>query len=162
MVSVLLLIAVFAAFQEAGWATPTELARIGLMLAIFGFASLPLTHLAARTFNNPTSGYTMLTIFFIAAGLLLPLAVTSLKTYDYTLSSKILTWIFLILPHFALNASLRNMQNMTQTVQVCDTQCARIPICNKDLMCSLLPDCCGKLILFVFIHNRFYIVCIRA
>lgn len=143
-ISCVLLIIVFAIFQETGWSTGLELARITLVLVVFGFSALPFTYLVTRMFSSPTAGFTMVSVIYIFCGLLLPLAVTSLNLYDRNDIADPLNWIFMVLPHYSLNACLRNMQSITQTEQMCETQCNRMPLCSPQLMCLVLPDCCGE------------------
>lgn len=144
-ISCALLIVVFAAFQETGWSTGPELARIVLVLAVFGVAALPFTYLITRLFSNPTSGFTMVSVVYIFCGLLAPLTVMSLRLFDRRDIADPLNWIFMVMPHYALNACLKNMQIMTQTEQVCETQCNRLPGCTPQLMCAVMSNCCGKI-----------------
>lgn len=128
--------------QETGWSTATELAHIALVLAVFGFAALPITHLAARLFTVPTAGYTLLTIIYIVTGLLFATLVTALGKIQFTDTADTLTWLFQLMPHFSLNACLRHMQRLTQRRQVCEIQCGRLPLCSAQTMCTMMPRCC--------------------
>lgn len=74
----------------------------------------------------------------------------SMEEYDLEDVSKVLTWIFLLFPHFALSHGLSNINMITVFNQVCDSQCQLIPGCTRELMCQLLPQfnitapCCGN------------------
>lgn len=114
------------------------------MLAIFGFAALPVTYVAARLFTVPTAGYTLLTIVYIVTGMLFAIGVTSLHHFGFIDTAAGMRWTFQLLPHFALSECLRNMQTHTQRAQVCAIQCDRLPVCSETLMCRLLPQCCAQ------------------
>ncbi len=74
----------------------------------------------------------------------------SLEQYDLQDTAKLLTWIFMIFPHFALSHGLGNINMITSFNQICDMQCKLIPGCTKEIMCEILPlfnssvMCCGK------------------
>lgn len=68
LITILALIAIFAAFQENGWSTALELSRIFLILVAFGFAVLPVTYIASQFFVIPASGFTGMTMFYVFTG----------------------------------------------------------------------------------------------
>lgn len=76
--------------------------------------------------------------------------IMSLEQYDLQDTAKLLTWIFMIFPHFALSHGLGNINMVTAFNQICDMQCKLIPGCTKEIMCEILPmfnssaPCCGK------------------
>lgn len=69
LLTIVVLIAIFAAFQETGWSSPTELGRILLVLVIFGWAVLPTTYIFSMLFTVPASGYTRMTMFYVFTGI---------------------------------------------------------------------------------------------
>lgn len=114
------------------------------MLAVFGFAALPFTYLLSRFFSVPTAGLTVLTIFYILTGLVLSLIVKALNDFQFFDSADLLTYVFMVLPHFALNRIMANLQFVTQNKQICEIHCNNIPMCNLENQCSLMAICCGK------------------
>lgn len=71
----------------------------------------------------------------------------SMEIYDLQDVADILKWIFLIFPHFALSHSLMNINLIIQGEELCRIRCEMRPECSEDLMCWLMPVCCGKLII---------------
>lgn len=98
--------------------------------------------------------------------------IMSLEQYDLQDTAKILTWVFMIFPHFALVIAFTSVRNppvllysflfqshglgniniVTAFNQICDMQCKLLPGCTKEIMCEILPlfnssaPCCGKTI----------------
>lgn len=68
ILTVLVMIAVFAAFQEPGWSSPLELSRILAIMAVFGISVLPITYIASMFFKDPDSGFTRMTIVYVFTG----------------------------------------------------------------------------------------------
>lgn len=69
LITIIVLIFIFAAFQENGWSTPEELSRILLILIAFGFAVLPITYIFSMFFTVPASGFTGMTMFYVFTGI---------------------------------------------------------------------------------------------
>lgn len=68
LLTVIVLIIVFAAFQEPGWSSAMELSRLLLMMAAFGVAVLPMTYVASMFFSSPDGAFTRITIFNVFTG----------------------------------------------------------------------------------------------
>lgn len=66
--TIVVMIAVFAAFQESGWSSPLELSRILAIMAVFGISVLPITYIASMFFKDPDSGFTRMTILYVFTG----------------------------------------------------------------------------------------------
>lgn len=152
--SAALMVASLAPFGEPGWSTGEEIAMVALVLAAFGWAAVPTTHLAARAFSVPTAGYTLMTIVYIFTGLLLATLVHSLDLFGFADTAGVMQLVFMLFPHFSLNECLGNMQNVTQHEQVCRMQCERLVAgigappgtvsCEVEFMCAVWPACCGE------------------
>lgn len=137
------MIGALAAFGEDGWSSANDLTRIFVMIAAFGFATLPFTYFLARFFSVPTAGLTVLTIFYILNGLVLSLIVRALNKFEFNYTADLLTNLFMVLPHFAMNRILVNLQYVVQREDICTIHCNNIEICNKENKCELLSLCCG-------------------
>lgn len=68
ILTVLVMVAVFAAFQESGWSTPLELGRFLAILAAFGLCVLPITYIASMFFKSPESGFTLMAMLYVFTG----------------------------------------------------------------------------------------------
>lgn len=147
------MIGVLGVFQEVGWSSADELFRLCILLSAFGFAVIPFTYMLAQCFTVPTAALTVLTIFYMLNGLVLSLIVNALNSYKFIDSGDILTFVFMILPHFALNRMMVNLQLALQNKQICEIQCNSVDACSAKNKCSLLSICCGKLD-FMTIHPR--------
>lgn len=77
--------------------------------------------------------------------------VFSLEFYHLDNIADALKWIFLIFPHFALSHSLNSVNVITQTEQMCRVRCELDANCSEELMCKLVPSCCGR-----FLNTTFY------
>ncbi|XP_037025654.1 ATP-binding cassette sub-family A member 3-like isoform X1 [Bradysia coprophila] len=141
IVTILFLVITFAGFQEEGWSTALELSRIFFILLIFVVAILPVTMFASRFFKDPADGYSVLSMIYIFTGMacFFIVFIMSLEQYDLQDTARLLTWIFMIFPHFALSHGLGNINMITSFNQICDMQCKVIPGCTKEIMCEILP-----------------------
>lgn len=135
MATVLVLLVIFAAFQQTGWASPAELARITFVLALFGWAVLPVTYLASRLFRVPASGYTRMAMCYVFTGMacFFIVFVMSLPAYDLKDVADALTWVFLVFPHFALSHSLNSINLVVQGVELCRLRCDAMPGCTQQV-----------------------------
>lgn len=62
------LIATLGAFQEDGWSTVPELAKVSLILISFGFAVIPTTYVATMFFSASATAFTRMTMYFVLTG----------------------------------------------------------------------------------------------
>lgn len=138
------MIGVLGAFGENGWSSLTELSRIFATIVVFGFAALPFTYLLSRCFSIPTAGLTVLTVFYILSGLVLSLIVKGLNDFEFYDTADLLAQVFMVLPHFALNRILVNLQIVTQNKDICQIHCNTTDICTEETKCQLMEMCCGK------------------
>ncbi|KAG4071964.1 hypothetical protein HA402_006125 [Bradysia odoriphaga] len=142
LVTVILMILTFAIFQEEGWSTALELSRVFLIVFAFVFAILPITFLASKFFKESADGFSLLSLIYIVTGIAFYFIVfiMSMEYYDLEDVAKILTWIFLLFPHFALSHGLSNLNMVTIYNQICDTQCTLSPFCQtREDLCNLAP-----------------------
>lgn len=56
--------------------------------------------------------------------------------------SKTLTWIFLVIPHFALSNAFNNIYTVNILRTVCDRSCALFGICDPVDQCNFNSNCC--------------------
>lgn len=135
MLTVVVLLIIFAAFQQTGWSTASELGRITFVLAVFGWSVLPCTYLASRLFSVPASGYTRMAMFYVFTGMacFFIVFVMSLPAYDLKGVADGLTWAFLVFPHFALSHSLNSINLVVQKVELCRLRCEALPGCTQQV-----------------------------
>ena len=149
-----LMTATIGAFQEDGYKTFEQLGRIYFVLIMFGFAVLPFIYIAAFFFNAPASGFTKMSIIFIFMGVAMYTVVFSMRFEGFNLKhvADTLTWIFLIVPHFALSNAFSNMNIVNVLNDVCRRQCDLVGICG-DQLCEINSRCCSKFIQDYFLIN---------
>ncbi|EFA12132.2 ATP-binding cassette sub-family A member 3-like Protein [Tribolium castaneum] len=121
VITIIAVIATLAYFQEDGFRSTEDLARMFLILFFFGFAMLPMMYLASLLFNVPSTGYTRMTLFCIFTGSVAFLVVQILKNRELHLEyvADTLHWIFLIFPHYALATSIRDIYTTFSTHKMC-------------------------------------------
>lgn len=68
LITVILMIITFAIFQEDGWSTGLELARVFLILFAFIFAILPITFFASKFFKESADGFSIMSLIYIITG----------------------------------------------------------------------------------------------
>lgn len=134
-------------FQENGYSTFEELARIYLLLMMFGFAVLPFLYIAAFMFQSPASGFTKMSIIFIFLGVAMYTVVFSMRFEGFNLKNvaDTLTWIFLTVPHFSLSNAFSNINLINVFKDVCKQQCNLLGVCDKEKQCLMNPRCCSKI-----------------
>lgn len=135
-----------AAIQQDGWSNFEQLSRVFLVLLLFGFAVIPTTYLFSYLFDVPATGFVKMMLLNILSGSVLFTAVTLLKFDGIDLQdvANVLEWVFMVFPNFVLSHSLNNLNMVASTEDLCAKQCALIPMCTKELLCMLVPQCCGQ------------------
>lgn len=68
LITIIIFALAFVVFQEPGWSSTEEISRIVYILAVFAFATLPVTYIASLLFTIPASGFTRLTMFYVFTG----------------------------------------------------------------------------------------------
>lgn len=76
-------------------------------------------------------------IFFVISAMSIPL-------FKLVHLANRLKWVFLIFPHYALSSSLNNLHFGTMLENVCEAKCDLLPICDRNLLCKLAPECCEE------------------
>ncbi|XP_062556229.1 phospholipid-transporting ATPase ABCA3-like [Armigeres subalbatus] len=145
IVTALVYLATLIAFQEEGWSTTEELGRVFLIVCVFGLSFLPITYLFSFWFEIPSTGFVKMMIINIFSGSVFFTATFILKfdAFDLADIAGILERIFMIFPLYSLSLSLSNINDIVTTKSICDQQCAAIPFCTQDIMCTQFPKCCN-------------------
>ncbi|KXJ71644.1 hypothetical protein RP20_CCG020100 [Aedes albopictus] len=135
-----------AAIQQDGWSSFEQLCRVFLVLLLFGFAVIPTTYLFSYLFDVPATGFVKMMLLNIISGSVLFTAVTLLKFEGIDLQdvAEVLEWVFMLFPNFVLSHSLNNLNMVASTEDLCAKQCELIPMCTNELLCLLIPQCCGQ------------------
>ncbi|XP_058837014.1 phospholipid-transporting ATPase ABCA3-like isoform X2 [Topomyia yanbarensis] len=144
-------LATLAAIQVDGWSTFLQLARVFLVLLLFGFAVIPTTYLFSYLFDVPATGFVKMMLLNVLSGTVCFTAVTLLKFEGIDLKdvANTLEWVFMFFPNFVLSHALNSLNRVASTEGFCDRQCELIPMCTNELMCSFVPQCCQQEV-FVF------------
>jgi len=142
----LVFIGALLAYQVEGYRTYVEVARIFLVLLLFGAAMLPFTYLASFLFQVPSSGLSVLSIGYIISGVFFYMAYFIFNADGFNLKhiAEVLGWIFLPFPHYNLARSLSNLNIMQTTIRTCDQLCALSPLCTPELLCMAEESCCDR------------------
>lgn len=142
----LIYIGALAAYQREGYSTYPELARIFLVILFFGYAMLPFTYVGSFLFQVPSTGLIRLSIGYMITGIFFFMAyfILSVDILNLEYIAKPLGWIFLIFPHFSLSRAISNLSVKQTIITTCDRQCALIPFCTEQIMCTLEPECCDR------------------
>ncbi|XP_055535486.1 phospholipid-transporting ATPase ABCA3-like [Wyeomyia smithii] len=137
-------LATVAAIQQDGWSTFEQLAKVFLVLLLFGFAVIPTTYLFSYLFDVPATGFVKLMLLNILTGTVFFTAVTLLKFDGIDLQdvANTLEWVFMFFPNFVLSHAMNNLNRIASIDVFCTKQCDSIPICTAELMCQLVPQCC--------------------
>lgn len=141
-----LMVLTIGVFQENGFATAEELLRTFIVLVSFGFAVLPVVYVSAFFFSAPATGFTKMSIIFIFMGVAMYTVVFSMKFEGFNLRdvASTMTWIFLTVPHFALCQAFSSLNIINVSKSVCERQCAILGMCDRELLCKQVPQCCSK------------------
>ncbi|XP_065093714.1 phospholipid-transporting ATPase ABCA3-like [Ochlerotatus camptorhynchus] len=139
-------VASVAAIQQDGWSNFEQLSRVFLVVVLFGFAVIPMTYLFSYLFDVPATGFVKMMLLNIISGTVFFTAVTLLKFEGIDLENvaNTLEWVFMFFPNFVLCHSLNNLNRVASTEAICEKQCDLVPMCTKELLCLLLPQCCGQ------------------
>lgn len=62
-------------------------------------------------------------------------------------------WFFLIFPHYSLSSSLNNLNTINTMDRVCQQKCEQLLICDRELLCKIIKQCCGKIIKHILTEN---------
>ncbi|OWF51665.1 ATP-binding cassette sub-family A member 3-like [Mizuhopecten yessoensis] len=143
LIPVLLIMAVFAAFQTEAYSGGGRLGYVFLLFLLYGIACLPFVYLLHYLFNVPATGMVVVTMLNIVTGLATTMAVFVLRfpflgTLDV---SNGLDWVFsVIIPHYCLGLGLMNIYTNYEYINSCNAinykLTCLIPIINKNPCCQ--------------------------
>ncbi|XP_044270584.1 phospholipid-transporting ATPase ABCA3-like isoform X2 [Tribolium madens] len=121
IVTIIAIIITLACFQEDGFRSSEDLARMSLLLFYFGIAMLPMMYFASYFFEVPSTGYTRMTLFSVFTGVAAFLVVQVLATpgLDLEYVANTLHWIFLVVPHYSLATGIRDVYTTFATNKMC-------------------------------------------
>lgn len=143
------LIGVLAAYQNEGWSTFDELARLLLIVSCFGVAVLPLTYLMSHLFTQASTAETLVLIFGILSGGIF-FGIYNLLIYvgsEFLQNLlKRLYYVFLLLPHFNLCDTLYKLLALNSEVNTCADICKAMNIPDSNCLntvCTLHKECCN-------------------
>lgn len=145
----LLFIGVLAAYQKDGYSTYLELARVFLVLIIFGFSVMPYTYVCSFLFQVPSSGLVRLAIGYIISGVFFFMAYFILNNELLNLQyvAKPLGWVFLLFPHYSLARGMSNLSIKQSKINLCEVQCSQFPQCSNigiSSICEAPIECNGN------------------
>jgi ATP-binding cassette, subfamily A (ABC1), member 3 len=138
------------AFQEEQWTHIDELGRAFLVIMISGVCFLPMVYLGSLLFSIPATGFTRMSILFIFTGTGMFTIIFTMRFEEFELvdRARVMTYIFLIFPHFALSDAISNINIVNSVRAVCEQSCENNIFCNNIEDLCAIPDlerCCSKL-----------------
>lgn len=107
-------------YDEEGFNTFDEIARMGMLFAVFIWAVLPWIYCLSTIFESPTAGFVwvfQIALFFDTALHLMLFALRD-PTFYLPEQADLLTKICYIVPFFAIMNGLYNMNNLNQYIPV--------------------------------------------
>ncbi|CAG9816334.1 unnamed protein product [Phaedon cochleariae] len=150
LLTIVVLLITLVCFQEEGYSTPEEIARMFFILLYFGWAFIPMLYLTGYFFDVPSTGYTRMTLLSIVTGNAAFLVVQVLSTPGLDLEhiGKGLHWLFLLFPHYSLATGINEagktfMYNKlcTTVFQGCASMNLSIPDCLKTQNAQIRDIC---------------------
>lgn len=120
VITILILLISVLIFQEDGWRTGGDMARLFSLLFCFVWCVLPFVYLFSMIFDIPSSGFIKTVMVGIFLGLACFYVVFSLESPVLELEhvARAMTWVFLTVPHFALTQGLSNLNTMNTVERV--------------------------------------------
>lgn len=118
--TVVVLMVTILVFQEDGWKTADDMRRLFILLFCFVWCVLPFVYLFSMIFDIPSSGFIKTVMVGIFLGIALFYVVFSLESPILELEhvAEKMTWIFLVVPHFALTQGLSNLNVINSIIPV--------------------------------------------
>jgi ATP-binding cassette, subfamily A (ABC1), member 3 len=129
-------------YQKDGFSTGEEIMRNFYLLAVFGFAVLPLTYLLSFFFKIPSNGVVLLAIGYIVTGVFMFLTYFTLNNPKLGLTdlAKSLGKFFLIFPHYSFTRGMSNLKMLSSQLGFCDQKCSFSKDCHQigiENVCSM-------------------------
>lgn len=128
---VVLMVAVLV-FQEDGWKTHEDMGRLFVLLLCFVWCVLPFVYLFSMIFDIPSSGFIKTVMVGIFLGIAMFYVIFSLESPILELEhvAEKMTWIFLVVPHFALTQGLSNLNVINSIIPVSKNICKIYSKCD--------------------------------
>ena len=136
-----------AIFQENGYSTFHELARIFFVFLVFGFAVLPLIYISTLMFKDSASGFMKLSITFIffGAAIFMIVFTMNLEALNLFNAASTLTKYLLVFPHFNVAEAIKNIHVINGMARACQVTCKLSGACkNVEELCKIKPECCSE------------------
>lgn len=107
-------------FQEEGWKSASDMWRLFVLLSSFVWCVLPFVYLFSMIFDVPSSGFIKTVMVGIFLGIACFYVVFSLESPILELEhvAEKMTWVFLVVPHFALTQGLSNLNIINSIIPV--------------------------------------------
>ncbi|EPY88960.1 ATP-binding cassette sub-family A member 3-like protein [Camelus ferus] len=133
LVPSLLLLVVFKAFDVHAFTRDGHEADALLLLALYGWAIIPLMYLMSFFFLGAATAYTRLTIFNILSGIATFLVVTIMRIPAVKLEelSRTLDHVFLVLPNHCLGMAVSSFYENYETRRYCTSSEVAAHYCKK-------------------------------
>ncbi|XP_064334419.1 phospholipid-transporting ATPase ABCA3 isoform X3 [Camelus dromedarius] len=133
LVPSLLLLVVFKAFDVHAFTRDGHEADALLLLALYGWAIIPLMYLMSFFFSGAATAYTRLTIFNILSGIATFLVVTIMRIPAVKLEelSRTLDHVFLVLPNHCLGMAVSSFYENYETRRYCTSSEVAAHYCKK-------------------------------
>lgn len=133
LISTLLLLVVFKAFDVHAFTRDGHVADTLLLLMLYGWAIIPLMYLMTFFFSGAATAYTRLTIFNILSGIATFLMVTIMRIPAVKLEelSRTLDHIFLVLPNHCLGMAVSSFYENYETRRYCTSSEVAAHYCKK-------------------------------
>ncbi|XP_074034978.1 phospholipid-transporting ATPase ABCA3 isoform X2 [Leptinotarsa decemlineata] len=143
LATIIIYLITMVCFQEDGYNTAGDIGRMFIILVVFAWAFLPFTYLAGYFFDEPSTGYTRLSLIGIFAGNIIFLVVQVLMNPGLKLEhvGKALHWLFLLNPHYSLASAISESYNVFAYNNVCEKifeNCAKVNLTRQ--ACLDAPD----------------------
>eukprot|EP00049_Salpingoeca_infusionum_P004186 m.75537 g.75537 ORF g.75537 m.75537 type:complete len:1711 (-) comp12452_c2_seq4:1262-6394(-) len=138
LIASIMCLVLFAAFKVDAY-SHERIGYISMLFVFYSFAALPTMYILSYLFDNPSKGYTFLTIANIVTGLAAMITVSITATVNPTLSAKLKN-IFLFLPNYCFGQGISDLYNNYEGLQVVETL---IDYCRIALPNATVQDCCN-------------------
>lgn len=124
------------------------LKNLAVILGCSIWGWLPWIYISSFLFSSPTTGFVRITIIFIFCGVILFIfnGVLTLHGIDMKELSSKMADILMVLPHFAAVNAINRMDWIIIPRSICVSECALIPNCTVETVCSLFNECCEPFI----------------
>lgn len=140
LIPALAVVITFVIFQEDGFKTSSELGRVFIVIACFGWSILPATYLCSFLFKVPLTGFTRMTMVNLVIGVAAYLTVTIMKIPTLKLKdvAEVLDWIFIFCPHYSFCSSIHSLYSNYANAKTCRIAlqlpfaCVKPSICCKN------------------------------